>query len=84
MAEDAASTTDLFEIIRTTRSMRRLKQEPVPDALIRKVIEAGVCAPSQFAASLSPMSSSRTGGARHSEICSGGKLGAVATALVAL
>jgi nitroreductase len=46
MAEGAASTTDLFEIIRTTRSMRRLKQDPVPDALIRKVIEAGVCAPS--------------------------------------
>ena len=42
---DVAST-DLFEIVRTTRSMRRLKQDPVPDALIRKVLEAGVCAPS--------------------------------------
>ena len=40
------STTDLFEIVRTTRSMRRLKPDPVPDALIRKVLEAGVCAPS--------------------------------------
>jgi len=38
-------TTDLFEIIRTTRAMRRLKPDPVPDALIRKIIEAGVCAP---------------------------------------
>jgi nitroreductase len=46
MAEDVASTTDLFEIVRTTRSMRRLKPDPVPDALIRKVLEAGVCAPS--------------------------------------
>ena len=46
MAEEVASTTDLFEIIATTRSMRRLKQDPVPDALIRKVLEAGVCAPS--------------------------------------
>src|ERR1700693_5277655 len=46
MAEDVAGTTDLFEIIRTTRSMRRLKADPVPDALIRKVLEAGVCAPS--------------------------------------
>src|SRR4029453_7090544 len=46
MAEDVTSTTDLFEITRTTRSMRRLKQDPVPDALIRKVLEAGVCAPS--------------------------------------
>jgi nitroreductase len=44
---DAASdTTDLFEIIRTTRSMRRLKPDPVPNELIRKILEAGVCAPS--------------------------------------
>src|SRR5580700_3269365 len=44
---DAASdTTDLFEIIRTTRSMRRLKPDPVPEELIRKILEAGVCAPS--------------------------------------
>jgi nitroreductase len=40
------STTDLFEIIKTTRSMRRLKPEPVPNSLIRKILEAGVCAPS--------------------------------------
>src|ERR1700732_3087662 len=46
-APDAASdTTDLFEIIRTTRSMRRLKPDPVPNELIRKILEAGVCAPS--------------------------------------
>jgi nitroreductase len=37
---------DLFEIIATTRSMRRLKPDPVPDALIRKIVEAGVAAPS--------------------------------------
>ena len=44
---DAASdTTDLFEIIQTTRSMRRLKPDPVPNELIRKILEAGVCAPS--------------------------------------
>lgn len=35
---------DLFEIIRTTRSMRRLKPDPVPDGLIRQILEAGVCA----------------------------------------
>jgi len=46
MLEETASTTDLFEIIRTTRSMRRLKPDPVPDQLIQKVLEAGVCAPS--------------------------------------
>ncbi|HVC56119.1 MAG TPA: nitroreductase family protein [Stellaceae bacterium] len=46
MPEDTRSATDLFEIIRTTRSMRRLKPDPVPDALIRQILEAGVCAPS--------------------------------------
>jgi nitroreductase len=39
-------TADLFETIRTTRSMRRLKPDPVPDALIRQVLEAGTAAPS--------------------------------------
>jgi nitroreductase len=38
--------TDVFEIIRTTRSMRRLKPDPVPNELIRQILEAGVCAPS--------------------------------------
>jgi nitroreductase len=37
---------DLFEIMTTTRSMRRLKPDPVPDALIRKILEMGVSAPS--------------------------------------
>ena|SRR5690349_1637320 len=41
-----SDTTDLFEIIRTTRSMRRLKPDPVPNELIRKILEAGVSAPS--------------------------------------
>ena len=39
-------TSDLFEIMQTTRSMRRLKPDPVPAALIRKILEAGVSAPS--------------------------------------
>jgi nitroreductase len=38
--------TDLFEIISTTRAMRRLKPDPIPDALVRKVLEAGVSAAS--------------------------------------
>ncbi len=46
MPEDTSKTTDLFEIICTTRSMRRLKPDPVPNELIRKILEAGVCAPS--------------------------------------
>jgi nitroreductase len=46
MPDETASVTELFEIIRTTRSMRRLKPDPVPNELIRKILEAGVCAPS--------------------------------------
>src|SRR5580765_4826531 len=41
-----AEGTDLFEIIHTTRAMRRLKPDPVPDELIRKILQAGVCAAS--------------------------------------
>jgi len=37
MPEETASTTDLFEIIQTTRSMRRLKPDPVPNELTRKI-----------------------------------------------
>ncbi len=39
-----ADSTDVFEIMHTTRAMRRLKPDPVPDALIRKILEAGICA----------------------------------------
>jgi len=46
MTDAAPNATDLFEIMRTTRSMRRLKPDPVPNELIRKILEAGVCAPS--------------------------------------
>ena len=35
---------DVFEIMQTTRAMRRLKPDPVPDELIRRILEAGVCA----------------------------------------
>ena len=37
--------TDLFEIMHTMRAMRRLKPDPVPDELIKKVLQAGACAP---------------------------------------
>ena len=40
-----SDTNDLFEIIHNTRAMRRLKRDPVPDALIAKILRAGVCAP---------------------------------------
>ena len=47
-AEVAAAGEDvrLLEGIRTTRAIRRLKPDPVPRALIRKVCEAGTFAPS--------------------------------------
>jgi nitroreductase len=36
----------LFEAIRTTRAMRRLKTDPVPDELIHEILEAAIRAPS--------------------------------------
>ncbi|MGH8598288.1 MAG: nitroreductase family protein [Gammaproteobacteria bacterium] len=36
----------LFATIHTLRAMRRLKPDPVPDELILKVLQAGICAPS--------------------------------------
>jgi nitroreductase len=43
MAEGQATSgeTDVFEIIHTTRAMRRLKPDPVPDELIFKILAAG-------------------------------------------
>jgi len=41
-----ADKIDLFDAIHTMRAMRRLKPDPVPDDLIRKIINAGLCAPS--------------------------------------
>ena len=38
--------TDIFEIIHTMRAMRRLKPDPVPDELIRKILLAGQAAAS--------------------------------------
>ncbi len=35
---------DVFEIMHTTRAMRRLKPDPVPDDLIVKILEAGTAA----------------------------------------
>ncbi|MGE0223720.1 MAG: nitroreductase family protein [Acetobacteraceae bacterium] len=37
-------SNDVFEIMGTTRSMRRLKPDPVPDELIVKILEAGTSA----------------------------------------
>jgi nitroreductase len=40
------SDPGLFEIVGSTRSMRRLKPDPVPDELIRRILDAAICAPS--------------------------------------
>jgi nitroreductase len=37
-----ADVNDVFEIMSTTRSMRRLKPDPVPDELIEKILHAGL------------------------------------------
>jgi nitroreductase len=37
-----ADINDVFEIMTTTRSMRRLKPDPVPDELIEKILHAGL------------------------------------------
>lgn len=44
--DDMAESTDVFHIMYTCRSMRRLKPDPVPDELIYKVLDAGIRAPS--------------------------------------
>jgi nitroreductase len=46
MPEGTPQGTDLFEIIHTTRAMRRLKPDPVPDELIRNILLAGQAAAS--------------------------------------
>ena len=45
-AEAIGEELPLLEGIRTARAIRRLKPDPVPRALIRKVCEAGTFAPS--------------------------------------
>ena len=41
---ESANGNDVFTIMQTTRSMRRLKPDPVPDELIAKILQAGACA----------------------------------------
>lgn len=45
MPENKAGSNDIFEIMHTMRAMRRLKPDPVPDALIEKILRAGTAAP---------------------------------------
>ena len=36
----------IFEVIYSTRAMRRLKPDPIPEATLKKSIDAGIRAPS--------------------------------------
>jgi len=46
MPEATPGGTEIFEIMHTMRAMRRLKPDPVPDELIRKILLAGQAAAS--------------------------------------
>ena len=37
---------DFFDVVTTQRAMRRLKPDPIPDGLLRQIMDAAICAPS--------------------------------------
>jgi nitroreductase len=37
---------DFFDVVTTQRAIRRLKPDPIPDSMIRQILDAAVCAPS--------------------------------------
>src|SRR6266498_784942 len=37
---------DFFDVVTTQRAIRRLKTEPIPDAALRQIMDAAICAPS--------------------------------------
>src|SRR5690606_18302923 len=41
-----APRIDLYEALRTTRAVRRHRPDPIPDAVLRRVLEAATWAPS--------------------------------------
>ncbi|WP_246530738.1 nitroreductase family protein [Streptomyces bathyalis] len=46
MTDDQENRPDLFGTMSTTRAMRRLKPDPVPDELLEQLVQAAVWAPS--------------------------------------
>ncbi|MGE0822044.1 MAG: nitroreductase family protein [Candidatus Binatia bacterium] len=45
-AEENPTEAKLFDIIYSLRSMRRLKPDPIPEETLRKIVDAGIHAPS--------------------------------------
>ena len=41
MADDPSGSTDLFEIMASTRAMRRLRPDPVPDVRLKSASDGG-------------------------------------------
>ena len=37
---------DFFDVVTTQRAMRRLKADPIPEPVLRQIMEAAICAPS--------------------------------------
>src|SRR6266581_8345620 len=37
---------DFFDVVTTQRAIRRLKTDPIPDAALRQIMDAAICAPS--------------------------------------
>jgi nitroreductase len=37
---------DFFDVVTTQRAIRRLKPDPIPDAVLRQIIDSAICAPS--------------------------------------
>ena len=46
MSVSAAPAIELFDAIHTARAQRRLRPDPVPEALITRVLDAAIRAPS--------------------------------------
>src|SRR4029453_18327109 len=37
---------DFFDVVTTQRAMRRLEPSPIPDTVVRRIMDAAICAPS--------------------------------------
>jgi len=46
VAAEAAADAKLFDVIYSLRAIRRLKPDPIPEETLRKIVEAGIHAPS--------------------------------------